>query len=63
MTVGINEFVVINQDETARLMAQEYVNNYGEGKLLVRKEKSQNPWELGITMTDTGVAYSFQAPT
>ena len=63
MTVGINEFVVINQDETARLMAQEYVNNYGEGKLLIRKEKSQNPWELGITMTATGVAYSFQAPT
>ncbi|MDK8346523.1 hypothetical protein QP868_07210 [Brevibacterium sp. UMB1308A] len=63
-SVGINEFLIITEEgEVARALAQGYGPNGHEGKLLARKEESQSPWDLGIMITDTGVACSFQAPT
>lgn len=44
IAVGINEFVIINQDVAARARTLEYVDNYERGELRVQKEKSQNPW-------------------
>lgn len=62
-SVGMNEFLIITEEgEAARALAQGYGPDGNTGKLLVRKEESQNPWDLGIMITGTGVAYNLQAP-
>lgn len=62
ITVGINEFVLINRDVATRARSLEYVDHYEHGKLLVRKQESQNRCGLGITLADTGIGYRIQAP-